>query len=418
MLELSPDSLLAVHHGYEFPVHKARQELARAMAQGKVNREYKADYGMNGESRELYAIRENGIAEIAICGPLMALPEWCEEYGYCSYERIRKQVMKAQIDERVTAIRLVIDSPGGTVSGCYETQRTLSASAKPIIEAEVRTIGASAAYLLACTAKKILIDNHSSVGSVGTIMTIYGEKKFLQMMGISRETFVSAVSPFKNDDPEDTGDEGRARLQAWINKAGLIFAGRVAELRGVPLEKVLSDYGKGDVLVGAEAIAAGLADGYIAGASAAPVLSQKENTGASAMKPEAEATKPEEGTQPAAEDGAESTAPDMPTPEADAAAAERARLQAIDELRLTGFDDLVAEAKYGPNRMSVDQLKARVFDAQRDRLASAAETLKGLAANDAKTAEAVASAGATSQPARDEQANREAGRKARELVRP
>lgn len=414
MVEFSPDSLLAVHHGYEFALHRARRELSRAMARGQVDREYKADYGTNGDSRELYAIRENGVAEIAICGPLMAMPEWCEAYGYCSYERIRKQVLKAQIDERVSAIRLVIDSPGGTVSGCYETQRTLSASAKPILEAEVRTIGASAAYLLACTAQKILIDNHSSVGSVGTIMTIYGEKKFLEMLGISRETFVSAVSPFKNDDPEDTGDEGRARLQAWINKAGLVFAERVAELRGVPVEKVLSDYGRGDVLVGAEAIAAGLADGYIGAASKAPVM--QNETGVNAMKPDEE----KEKENPAAVDAEtdESTAPET-EPEVDAAAAERDRLKAIDDLRLTGFDDLVTEAKYGPNRMSVDQLKARVFDAQRQRLASASETLKELAANDAKTAAAVASAGATlSSATHEEQANREAGRKARTLVRP
>lgn len=415
MVQLSPESLLAVHHGYEHELHNARKDLSRAVARGQVDREYKADYGMNGESRELYAIRENGVAEIAICGPLMNLPEWCEEYGYCSYERIRKQAMKAQIDDRITALRLVIDSPGGTVSGCYETQRTLSASSKPIIEAEVRTIGASAAYLLACTAKKILIDSHSSVGSVGTIMTIYGEKKFLQMMGISRETFVSAVSPFKNDDPEDVGDEGRARLQAWINKAGLVFAGRVAELRGVALEKVLSDYGRGDVLVGAEAIAAGVADGFIQGASPAPVM--QNETGVEAMSKEILAEEKKE--EKAEEETDESTAPEMAAPTPDAAAAERDRLKAIDDLRLTGFDDLVTEAKYGPNRMTVDQLKARVFDAQRDRMATASAQIQHLAAEDKKTAEAVASVQPETTPqAANEQANREAGRAAKKLVNP
>lgn len=418
MIQLNPESLLAVHHGFEHELQAARKELSRAIARGQVNRDYRADYGMHGESRELYAIRENGVAEILISGPLMNMPEWCEEYGYCSYERIRKQVMKAQIDDRITGIRLVIDSPGGTVSGCYETQRMLSASAKPIIEAEIRTLGASAAYLLACTAKKIIIDAHSSVGSVGTIMTIYGEKKFLQMMGISRETFVSAVSPYKNDDPEDTGDEGRARLQAWINKAGLTFVQRVAELRGVPVEKVLSDYGKGDVLVGAEAIAAGVADGYITGVSPAPVMPNK--TGVEAMKP-AEEIKAETAAPDAAvaeDPTAKSTAPETPAPMPDAAAAERERLKAIDDLRLVGFDDLVADAKYG-SRMTVDQLKARVFDAQRDRMASAQANLDHLAAAD-KAAAAAVSSSVPEIPAEKvaEQANREAGKAAKKLVSP
>lgn len=416
MVQLSPESLLAVHRGYEHELHRARNELSRGLARGQVNRDYKADYGMHGESRELYAIRENGVAEIAICGPLMNMPEWIEEYGYCSYERIRKQVMKAQIDDRITAIRLVIDSPGGTVSGCYETQRTLSSSAKPIIEAEVRTIGASAAYLLACTAQKILIDSHSSVGSVGTIMTIYGEKKWLQMMGISRETFVSAVSPFKNDDPEDVGDEGRARLQSWINKAGLIFAQRVSELRGAPLEKVLADYGKGDVLVGAEAIAAGVADGFIQGASPAPVM--QNETGVDAMKPEDKILAETDKEKEKAED-MESTGEEPQAPETDAAAAERERLQAIDGLRLVGFDDLVTEAKYGQNRMTVDQLKARVFDAQRDRMASASAQLQTLATADQKSAAAVSSVQTEVPPEKaTEHANREAGKAAKKFVTP
>lgn len=134
------------------------------------------------------------------------------------------------------------------------------------------------------------------------------------------------------------------------------------------------------------------------------------------MKPEEE-IKAE--TAAAAEDPtAESTAPETPAPMPDAAAAERERLKAIDDLRLVGFDDLVADAKYG-SRMTVDQLKARVFDAQRDRMASAQANLDHLAAAD-KAAAAAVSSSVPEIPAEKvaEQANREAGKAAKKLVSP
>ena len=373
----------------------------------------------DGRVLENYKIVER-TCEIPIIGELCDGPTWYEWFGLCSYERIRRQVVAAQVDPRVDSIRLVIDSPGGYVSGCYETQRVLSRSGKPVIEAVCRTQTCSAAYLLASTAQKILVDNHSMVGSIGSIITMISDKDFLQKLGFKKMTFVSSVSPYKALDPET--EDGAARVQRIVNEQGRVFVETVAKLRGVSVEKVLADYGQGDILTGAAAIKAGLADGFIS-----EIEKEVSNVSETEQKPAEE--KPAAETAEATDAGAESTDVEaeggMPceTPEEEssdaksAADIERDRLKAIDDLRLSGFESLVAEAKYGPNRMTATELKAKVFDEQRRRQAKANAELSSVAASDAEASVSSAGQGPEGAEAQakalDIQAAREAKRNGR-----
>lgn len=302
---------------------------------------------------------EEGIAEIYITGPLYECEAWLELFGICSYQRIRKQVFEANLDPNVTGIKLIVDSPGGSVDGAFETQKTLSASAKPILESEVLTMCCSAAYLLAGTAQKITAGGHSTVGSIGTILTYYGDKGFLAKMGITRTTLVSSVSPNKNDDPEDVGDEGRQRLQAWVDSLGQVFAERVAQLRKVPVETVLANYGKGGVFVGTGALTAGLIDALTDTEPAAQEGNMAETT--TTTTTETETTETEAADSTLAEETA-GEAVESP----DAVGKELDRMKAIDDLKLVGYDSLVYAAKY-ETKISAEQLKAQVFDATRDR---------------------------------------------------
>lgn len=382
-----------------------------------------------------YKVDAEGVAEICINGPLLEGDDWLCYWGYCTYGKIRRQVFEIQGDVTVKAIRLLIDSPGGTVQGAYETQRVLSGSAKPVIEARASTLCASAAYLLASTAQKITCDLHSSVGCIGTIMTVYGDKAYLSQLGVKRWTLVSNVSPYKNSDPDDTGDEGLQRLQAWIDKQGMVFVERVAQLRNVTVEKVLADYGKGDVIVGTDAVAAGLADELLGeaivnqpGSGSEEAMGKTTVTGASAEdtkpKDEADATGGE-STAAANEDmesgaeaeGGESTAEATTSAPVDAVEKERRRLKAIDDLRATGFEDIISNAKYGPKRLSVSQVKAQIYDEQKRRQLAAKGKVEQLATT--KPGKGVTSTGPEKTDAQKaEEQNREAGKKVKSQVRP
>lgn len=326
---------------------------------------------------------ENGVAEIRIEGPLMDGPCWYELFGVSSYERIRKQIYEANLDPNVTGIRLCVNSPGGTVSGCFETQKCLSSSEKPIVEAEVETICASAAYLLAATAQKITAGSHSTVGSIGCILTIHGDKGFLAKMGITRTTLVSSVSPNKNDDPEDTGDAGLMRLQEWVNSLGQVFAERVATLRHIPVETVLANYGKGGVFVGKSALAAGIIDS----------LNDMEEQMKAETTETTTVTTTETAPDAAPMDSTmEEASTDAPGVEGtDRVGKELDRLKAIDDLKITGHDDLVYKAKYA-ERVDANTLKAWVFDAERNKKAGRQQAFNASAAGQDKTVKAIAAA--------------------------
>src|SRR5690606_11204076 len=70
--------------------------------------------------------------------------------------------------------------------------------------------------------------------------------------------FVSSNAPNKRLDPES--EQGRNSIQSRLNAMEAEFIGAVATNRNVSQEKVLSEFGQGDVLPAREAVRAGMAD--------------------------------------------------------------------------------------------------------------------------------------------------------------
>ena len=61
--------------------------------------------------------------------------------------------------------------------------------------------------------------------------------------------YISSVSPLKNSNSE---------LQALVDSLGEIFVENVARNRGVTVENVKENFGKGGLFVGKDAVSAGL----------------------------------------------------------------------------------------------------------------------------------------------------------------
>jgi ClpP class serine protease len=76
--------------------------------------------------------------------------------------------------------------------------------------------------------------------------------------GVTTHTFISSQSPMKNADPAT--EEGGAHIQGVVDAMAQVFVEAVATYRGVDTQTVLSDFGKGGILVGQQAVSAGLAD--------------------------------------------------------------------------------------------------------------------------------------------------------------
>lgn len=196
----------------------------------------------------------DGVALVPVNGPIFQRANlFTRISGATSGEILGLDLTRAASDPSVRGIVLDIDSPGGQAGGISELAEHVRAltKVKPIV-AYVRHLGASAAYWLAAATDSVVISDTALVGSIGTVLSAQRGRDSKQI------EFVSSVSPAKRPDLES--EAGRAQLQRLVDDLGMVFVESVARYRGVSPEDVIERYGKGDVLVGARAVSAGLAD--------------------------------------------------------------------------------------------------------------------------------------------------------------
>jgi signal peptide peptidase SppA len=208
-----------------------------------------------------YAVEvRDGIAILPVTGPLFRYANLLTDLsGATSYDLLARDFRRAVDDRRVHAVVLTIDSPGGEANGVSEFADQIFAARgrKPIV-AYVDGSGASAAYWIAAAADEVVVADTAQVGSIGAVMAVLDTRQREEKLGVRRVEIVSSQSPHKRLDPAT--DEGHRRLQARVDALSAVFIAKVAAYRGVPVATVVGNYGQGDVLVGADAVTAGLAD--------------------------------------------------------------------------------------------------------------------------------------------------------------
>lgn len=205
-----------------------------------------------------YAAEQRGsTAIIPVNGPLFRHANlFTMISGATSYDMLARDFQAALDNPAITSILLNIDSPGGDVNGLSELAAMVYAARdQKKVVAYVGGTGASAAYWLASAASDIVISDTSMLGSIGTVFTL--EKRDAGQ-GVQRFDIVSSQSPKKR--PDITTEAGRNQIQQWADDLSAVFVETVARNRGVSVDTVLSEFGQGDMLVGAKAISAGLAD--------------------------------------------------------------------------------------------------------------------------------------------------------------
>ncbi len=205
-------------------------------------------------------VRE-GVAIVPVVGPLFRYANlFTMLSGASSLGTLATDFQAALDDRSVRAILLNVDSPGGEVNGIAEmASMVMAARGRKKIAAHIGHSGASGAYWIASAAELVTAAPTALVGSVGAVMTIRDTRKIDEARGIRTIEIVSSQSPDKRVDPAT--DAGVAKLQLVVDRIAEEFVTAVARQRGVTPEKVLADFGKGGLLVGADAARAGMVDG-------------------------------------------------------------------------------------------------------------------------------------------------------------
>ena len=202
------------------------------------------------EGTQGVTVRDN-IASIAILGPIFPRANiFTEMSGATSLAMVARDFNTALENPKVEQIILGIDSPGGQITGVSDFAEMVAASDKPVTVV-VDGQANSAAFWIASAADEIVLSPTAIVGSVGVMLEV-GQSESGGVI------FTSSQSPLKNADP--SSEAGAEDNQTLVNDLAQVFIETVAANRGLSVETVMSDFGRGGVKVGAKAVAAGMAD--------------------------------------------------------------------------------------------------------------------------------------------------------------
>lgn len=178
----------------------------------------------------------NGVAVVSIRGPLMHHPDWF----FDSYDGIKSRV-EAALKMSPKAVLLSIDSPGGLVSGCFETAadlRRMCEDADVPLHAYVDGQATSAAYALACAASRITAPATSAVGSIGVIDALVDATANDEMWGVKFSLIASGARKTDGNPHVPTSKDAIAAAQARVDELAEMFFDHVSSARGIKASAV------------------------------------------------------------------------------------------------------------------------------------------------------------------------------------
>lgn len=203
------------------------------------------------ESGTLYTTIKDGVGFIEINGPIVPRARLLDEVsGVVSIQNLMKEFEALENNPNIKSIALLLDSPGGAVTGVSDFAAMVKNSNKATYG--FVWMAASAAYWIASAVDVLVSSDVGKVGSVGTVITVRQSKETDEIQ------FVSSQSPNKRVDV--TTKEGATAIQKLADDLAEVFVSTVASNRNVTREKVISDFGQGGVLVAPEALRADMID--------------------------------------------------------------------------------------------------------------------------------------------------------------
>jgi protease IV len=162
--------------------------------------------------------------------------------------------------DKVKAVIIRIDSPGGTTAGSeaiYERIRKISAK-KPVV-AVMDSVAASGGYITAIAADYIVARGNTITGSIGVIFSFPEVSKLLETLGIKMEEVKSAELKAEPTPYKPMSDRVRSVTNEMVQESFAWFKGLVVERRKMTPERVavLAD---GRVYSGRQAVTEKLVD--------------------------------------------------------------------------------------------------------------------------------------------------------------
>jgi protease-4 len=228
-----------------------------------------AIYEDNDSANKIAIVEVNGI----ISGGMI------DQSGFNLVDIIKAQLHRAEDDDRVKAVLLKVDSPGGEVLASDDIYRAIKdfqdRTHKPVV-ASMGSLAASGGYYISSPCRWIVANELTITGSIGVIMSSWNYRGLMDKVGVLPQTFKSGK--YKDmlsgsREPDSITPEEKAMLQALIDETFAKFKSVVQDGRGQAYDRnknskdkghALSDdwqdYADGRVLSGSEALKLGFVD--------------------------------------------------------------------------------------------------------------------------------------------------------------
>ncbi|MFL6119750.1 S49 family peptidase [Actinophytocola sp.] len=202
------------------------------------------------------------VAVVKLHGVITPTPSPLAARGTININTIEQALTKAFDHDRLRAVALAINSPGGapTQSALVaERIRELADRKKVRVIAFCEDVVASGGYWLACAADEIYAHSSSLVGSIGVVTAGFGLNGLLERFGVERRVYTAGahkvrLDPFQREKDDDV--EWLKGLQSQLHGQ---FVSWVKARRGDRLADH-DDLFTGEVWTGAKAKELGLVD--------------------------------------------------------------------------------------------------------------------------------------------------------------
>jgi protease-4 len=175
-------------------------------------------------------------------------------------EEMAGELIKLRKDEKVKAVVLRINSPGGSAYVSEQIWREVAElkKVKPVV-VSMGNVAASGGYYIACAASRIIAGANTITGSVGVFSVIPNAAGLYQKLDITTDVVKTNTYGDLLDLSRPLRADEKALMQAYVEHMYRIFLARCADGRGKTVEEI-DRVGQGRVWTGEQALENGLVD--------------------------------------------------------------------------------------------------------------------------------------------------------------
>src|SRR5947208_11422882 len=175
---------------------------------------------------------------------------------------MRAALQQARDDDRVKAIVLEIDSPGGEVTASDAIYSALvKARAKKPVVVYMESLAASGGYYVSCGGKFLMASETTITGSIGVIIQTLNYEQLFNKIGLAAVVFKSGKFKDMLNGARPITPEERELVQSFVMKTYEKFLGIVAKERNLSADTLRNTIADGRILSGKDAYDNKLVDG-------------------------------------------------------------------------------------------------------------------------------------------------------------